>query len=125
MSLQQKNDLQVISKAELKPSQYCKHHCKRKLVNNCGIINQHDVLERFKLISDAKNGEKFSDDHINPASQLLHGQFGDVQGLCLPVLELSFPRFEWASEYVGYAYFQILHTGSDHWIAIKATSENV
>ena len=35
-----------------------------------------------------------------------------VQGLCLPVLgqKLSFPKFEWASGYAGYAYFQILYT---------------
>lgn len=42
-------------------------------------MNQHNTLERFsKLISDIKKGEKLSDEHINAASQLLHGQFGDV-----------------------------------------------
>ena len=96
-------------------------------MNDCRIINQHDILERFrKLISDIKNGEKLSDEHINAASQLLRGQFEDLQELCSPVLgqKLSFPKFEWASGYAGYAYFQILHTGSDHWIAIKAISES-
>jgi len=74
-----------------------------------------------KLISDIKKGEKLSDEHINAASQLLHGQFEDVQGLCSPVLgqKLLFPKFACASGYAGYAYFQILHTGSDHWIAIS------
>lgn len=84
------------------------------MVNNHDITNQHDILEKFrKLISDIKNGEKLSDDHINAASQLLHSQFEDVQGLCSPVLgqKMFFPKYEWAA---GHAYLQILHTGSDH-----------
>ena len=71
-------------------------------MNDCSSINRHNTLERFsKLISDIKKGEKLSDEHINAASQLLHGQFGGVQGLCSPVLgqKLLFPKFEWASGY--------------------------
>ena len=79
-----------------------------KLVNDCSSMNRHNTLERFsKLISDIKKGEKLSDEHINAASQLSHGQFGDVQGLCSSVLgqKLSFPKFEWESGYAGYANF--------------------
>ena len=49
-------------------------------MNDCSI-NRHNTLERFnKLISDIKKGEKLSYEHINTASQLVHGQFEDVQG---------------------------------------------
>ena len=116
-----------VHKTGLEPSQCFRHRRKRKLLIDSTSKNQHNTLERFsKLISDIKKGEKLSDEHINAASQLLQGQFEDVQGLCSPVLgqKLLFPKFQWASGYAGYAYFQFLHTGSDHWVAIKAISES-
>ena len=37
--------------------------------------------------------------------------------------EVSFERFNWIMGHAGYAYYQILHTGSDHWVTIKAVSD--
>lgn len=56
MPSQQRTDLQVNSKAESKTNPCYKHRHKRKLVNNLGITNQHDILEKFKkLISVVKD----------------------------------------------------------------------
>ena len=39
-------------------------------------------------------------------------------------LKLSFPKFDWLAGFAGFAYFQILHTGEDHWITIKMNSDH-
>ena len=84
-------------------------------------------MQRFKkLIYQVKNNEKLGDDHINAANQLLRSQFEELQGLSSPVIgqKLSFDKFDWMLGYAGYAYYQVLHTGADHWVTIKAISDH-
>ena len=84
-------------------------------------------MERFKvLIYDIKAGQKLGDDHINAVNQLLHDQFEDFQGLSTPVLgqKLLFQKFDWMAGSAGFGYFQILHTGEDHWITVKLLSDH-
>lgn len=39
--------------------------------------------------------------------------------------KFSFESFDWIMGLAGYVYYQILHTGSDHWVTtIKAVSDN-
>ncbi|XP_065908034.1 uncharacterized protein [Dysidea avara] len=102
------------------------HHRKRRKVNNRNRC-QHDVIERFtRLIGSIKQGDKLDDDHINAASQLLRDQFPDLQGLSTPAIGecFKFEKFDWMIGYAGFAYCQVLHTGCDHWVAIKAVSDN-
>jgi len=102
------------------------HHRKRRKVNNRSR-HQHDVIERFaKLIGSIKQGHKLDDDHINAASQLLHDQFPDLQGLLTPALGecFRFEKFDWRMGYAEFHYCQVLHTGCDHWVAIQAVSDN-
>ena len=102
------------------------HHRKRRKVNNRNR-HQHDVIERFtRLIGSIKQGNKLDDDHINAASQLLRDQFPDLQGLSTPAVGecFKFEKFDWMLGYAGIAYCQVLHTGSDHWVAIKAVSDS-
>ena len=63
---------------------------------------------------------------MSAASELLRAQFAHVQGLCTPVLgqKLCFPLFDEVMGYAGHPYIQIIHTGADHWIAIKIVSDN-
>ena len=42
--------------------------------------------------------------------------------ICKPY-HLSLERFDWIMGHAGYAYYQILHTGSVHWVTIKAVSD--
>ena len=87
------------------------------------MCRHHDVMQRFKkLINQVKNNEKLGDHHINAANQLLRSQFQKLQGQSSPVIgqKLSFEKFNWMLGYAGYAYYQVLHTGADHWVIIKA-----
>ena len=89
--------------------------------------SQHDVIERFtRLIGHIKQGNKLDDDHMNAASQLLRDQFPDLQGLSTPAVGecLRFEKFDWMLGHAGIAYCQVLHTGSDHWVVVKAISDN-
>ena len=61
---------------------------------------------------------------MNAANQLLKSQFEDFQGFATPIVgqSLSFNRFDWMMGYAGHGYYQVLHTGSYHWITTKATN---
>lgn len=95
-------------------------------MNNHEACYQHDVITKFEaLISEVRSGQKLGDDHVNAANQLLKSQFENLQGLSTPIVGqgLSFDRFDRMLGYAGYGYYQVLHTGSDHWVTIKAISD--
>ena len=73
-----------------------------------------------KLLFCVRNGDKLSDEHMSTASELLRAQFEHVQRLSTPVLgqKLCFPLFDEVMGYAGNPYIQIIHTGTDHWIAV-------
>ena len=77
------------------------------------------------LISSISSGDKLGDEHVNAGNQLLHNQYPEIQGLCMPVLgqKLCFPEFNILQGYAGNIYLQVLHTGADHWITIEILSE--
>jgi len=98
---------------------------KRKLINESS--HTHDVVQRYtRLVHEVKAGEKLGDDHINAVNQLLRGQFGDFQGLSTPVLGqgLAFQKFDFLAGFAGFGYYQILHTGADHWMTVKLVSDH-
>ena len=85
------------------------------------------VSDYEQLISSIKNGEQLNDSNINAANCLLQGQFSEIQGFASPVLgrKLCFPTFNDILGYSGQPYLQVLHNGSNHWIAIKIVSKEV
>ena len=100
---------------------------RRIKMNNHEACYQHDVITKFEaLISEVRSGQKLGDDHVNAANQLLRSQFENLQALSTPMVGqgLPFDRFDWMLGYAGYGYYQVLHTGSDHWVTIKATSDH-
>ena len=100
---------------------------KRKLLSSTVSNNKADLVGKFeKLLCSIRSGDKLSDEHITAASDLLRAQFAHVQGLCTPVLgqKLCFPLFDEVIGYAGHSYIQVLHTGTDHWIAVKIISDN-
>ena len=73
-----------------------------------------------------KNDEKLGDDYFDAANKLLRSLFEELQGLSSPVIgqNLSFEKFDRVLGYEGYAYYQVLYTGTDLWVTIKAISDH-
>ena len=107
-------------------------HKQRKLINKKLCSNNEQSsrkntvrVDYQKLIFCIATGGQLGDEHINATNLFLRSQFPDLQGLCTPVLgqRLSFPEFNAVQGYVGFDYFQVLHTGSDHWVTVQILSQ--
>ena len=97
------------------------NHVKKESSNR-----RHAKKDSSNHVDVKKDTDDHGDDHINAINQLLYDKFKDFQGLSTPLLglKLSFPKFDWLAGFAGFAYFQILHTGEDHWITIKMNSDH-
>ena len=109
-------------------------HKQRKLINKklCSN-NEQKVSEKNtvrvdyqKVVSCIASGSQLGDEHINAANLLLRSQFPDLQGLYMHTSArptTSFPEFNAVQDYAGFDYFQVLHTGSDHWVTVQILSQ--
>lgn len=71
---------------------YCKPSQKKSYQPQLGLAWCDQAIQKIN-----NQGNKLDDDHMHSASQLLQGQFQNLQGLSSPVVgqKFSFERFDW------------------------------